>query len=254
MDRLVYTALASISQLDNIKLKSANALANASTTGFKQAFSYATRATEIAGVGFGSRYVPTSQSSDLIDIDRGPLVTTGRKLDLYMRDATVMGVQGAGDQVAFTRRGDLTITDAGFLATANGHLVMGEGGGPITTPAGLELMISDDGTVRAMDLAFPDQPPSEIAVIMLRDSSETQMVLRPDGLFEPITQRGQGGDFDSGPVAPSVNPGALEGSSVNVAEQLVKFMDISRSFEIRVKMISEMKSLDDTGSSMIRMA
>jgi flagellar basal body rod protein FlgF len=35
---------------------------------------------------------------------------------------------------------------------------------------------------------------------------------------------------------------------------LVNFMDMSRSFEIRIKMISQMKELDDSGTSMMRYA
>ena len=51
-----------------------------------------------------------------------------------------------------------------------------------------------------------------------------------------------------------VQPGSLEGSSINVAQQLVGFMDMSRSFEIKIKMISEMKELDDSGTTMMRYA
>ena len=53
---------------------------------------------------------------------------------------------------------------------------------------------------------------------------------------------------------PVVQPGSLEGSSINVAQQLVSFMDMSRSFEIKIKMISEMKELDDSGTTMMRYA
>ena len=42
MDRLIYTAMAAIKQLDSMKQTSANALANASTIGFKQAVQFAT--------------------------------------------------------------------------------------------------------------------------------------------------------------------------------------------------------------------
>ena len=38
------------------------------------------------------------------------------------------------------------------------------------------------------------------------------------------------------------------------AQQLVSFMDMSRSFEIKIKMISEMKELDDSGTTMMRYA
>ena len=36
MDRLIYTAMSSLKQLDHMKMKYANALTNASTVGFKQ--------------------------------------------------------------------------------------------------------------------------------------------------------------------------------------------------------------------------
>ena len=60
--------------------------------------------------------------------------------------------------------------------------------------------------------------------------------------------------FEGGPNVPVVQPGSLEGSSINVAQQLVSFMDMSRSFEIKIKMISEMKELDDSGTTMMRYA
>jgi flagellar basal body rod protein FlgF len=80
------------------------------------------------------------------------------------------------------------------------------------------------------------------------------MVRRVDGLYETITAKGKGGDFEGGPNVPVVQPGSLEGSSINVAQQLVSFMDMSRSFEIKIKMISEMKELDDSGTTMMRYA
>ena len=55
MDRLVFTAMASLKQLNNMKLKYANALANASTVGFKQTFQFATETSQVAGPGFGTR-------------------------------------------------------------------------------------------------------------------------------------------------------------------------------------------------------
>ena len=254
MDRLIYTAMASLRQLDTMKVKQANALANASTLAFKDTFSFATETAAVEGVGFDSRYVPMNRSIDQLVIDQGPLISTGRKLDIYMVDKTVMGVEAKNGQVAFTRRGDLTIDEGGFLTTANGLQVLSDGGGPIATPVGFDIFVTDDGSVMASDPNLPDAPPAVVGNLMLRDASETRLTRRNDSLYEPIAQRGQGGDFASGPNAPAVNPGALEGSSINVAEQLVGFMDISRSFEIRVKMISEMKELDDSGTSMMRYA
>jgi flagellar basal-body rod protein FlgF len=141
-----------------------------------------------------------------------------------------------------------------LMATANGHVVLGEGGGPITAPVGVDLSITADGTVTATDPAQPDSPPTIVGNLLLRDSTGVTMVRREDGLYETITARGKGGDFQGGPNPPVVQPGSLEGSSINVAEQLVGFMDMSRSFEIKIKMISEMKDLDDSGTSMMKYA
>lgn len=254
MDRLVFTAMAALKQLNTMKLKSSNDLANASTLGFKKTYAFATETARVAGPGFDTRYVPMNRSNDELVIDRGPLITTGNKLNIYMRDATVMGVQAPNGQVAFTRRGDLMIDAGGFITTANGHTVLQEGGGPISVPPGADLSIADDGTILATDLAQPTAPPSQVATLLLRDSEGTRLVRRADGLYEPMAAGGQGGDFAGGTTPPSVQAGAVEGSSINVAEQLVNFMDMSRSFEIRIKMISDMKELDNSGATMMRYA
>ena len=67
------------------------------------------------------------------------------------------------------------------------------------------------------------------------------MVRRVDRLYETITAKGKGAILRED-LTPAVKPG-IEGSSINVAEQLVGFMDMSRSFEIKIKMINEMKEL-----------
>ena len=88
MDRLIFTAMASLKQLNNMKLKHANALANASTVGFKQTFQFATETSQVAGPGYGSRFVPMNRSNDELVIDQGPLIATGRKLDIYLTGST----------------------------------------------------------------------------------------------------------------------------------------------------------------------
>ena len=254
MDRLVFTAMASLKQLNNMKLKYANALANASTVGFKQTFQFATETSQVAGPGFGTRYVPMNRSNDELVIDQGPLIATGRKLDIYLKGGTLLGAQAPNGQLAFTRRGDLLVYQSGLLSTANGHVVLGEGGGPITVPVGVDLAITNDGTVTATDPVQPDAPPTIVGNLLLRDATGIRMVRRTDGLYEPIAARGKGGHLEGGPNIPAVQPGSLEGSSINVAEQLVGFMDMSRSFEIKIKMINEMKELDDSGTTMMRYA
>ena len=253
MDRSIFTAMSSIRQLDSMKLKNSNALANAATVGFKETYTFATQTARVAGAGY-SRFVPMNRSNDELVINSGPLITTGNKLDIYLKGKTVLGVQTSDGNTAFTRRGDLMVDAAGFLTTANGHTVLGDGGGAIAVPNGLDLSVADDGSILATDPSLPEAPPTLVGNLLLRDSEGTRLVRRVDGLFEAMGSRGQGGDFESGPTPPSVQAGAIEGSSINVAEKLVNFMDMSRSFEMRIKMISEMKELDSSGATMMRYA
>jgi flagellar basal-body rod protein FlgF len=46
--------------------------------------------------------------------------------------------------------------------------------------------------------------------------------------------------------------GSLEGSNVNPIEAMVKMIDISRSYEAQIKMIKEIKSIDENGASLMR--
>jgi flagellar basal-body rod protein FlgF len=252
MDKLIYTAYASLAHIKMDQAQSSNELANMTSIGFKKAFDHATETRMVSGSG-ASRYVPVNTASDAIVLDEGPFISTGRGLDIYMRDKTVMAVTAKNGQIAFTRRGDLSVNEVGIIVEGSKHPVLSEGGGIITAPVGADLSVAADGRILATDPQFLDQPPALLGQLMIRDAANTPMIRREDALLEPSTQRGQGGDFDDGEGIPSVTSGGLEGSSVKVANQLVKFMDIARSFEVRIKMINEMKELDESGASLMRM-
>jgi len=252
--KAIYTAMASVRQIEIARAQSANQLANVSTVAFKQSYQHATNSVKIAGSSFPTSYQPIAVSEDIISLAAGPMQATGRKLDVYMVGATVLGVQASNGQTAFTRRGDLNVNELGQLTIGSGDLVMGDGGAPISVPLGQTLEISSDGAVLAYDPNAPEAPASEVARLLLRDASATTLVRRLDGLFEPAAQVNVGGDFDGGAVPAELVSGAIEGSAVNVAEMLVKTMENNRSFEARIRLVKEFKDLDQAGTSMIRMA
>ena len=78
MDRLIYTAMSSLKQLDHMKMKYANALTNASTVGFKQSMQFATETSQVAGAGFLTPIVPRNLPHPARVFVRRPLYTTGR--------------------------------------------------------------------------------------------------------------------------------------------------------------------------------
>jgi flagellar basal-body rod protein FlgF len=251
MDKLAYTALSAMQSQSVVRAAITNELANVSTIGFKKSFQIASSAVKIDGPGHESRYQPGLQINDVINLSPGTPMSTGRPLDVAMNDQTVLAVQSAEGDIAFTRRGDLKVSPTGVLENAEGELVMGEGG-PITVPVGNLITVSPDGTVFAQLPTDPEAAAIAIGQLMLRDASQTELVRRTDGLFEPREAALKGQDFPTGPKPVSVSPGMLEGSNVNPVATMVKMLDFSRQFEMQLKLVKETQSIDEAGSTMMR--
>lgn len=251
MDRLIYTSVAALESHNVTRANITHSLANVSTVGFKKSMALAETAVNVGGNADSTRVQPRNEGKEFIDLTAGPRQTTGRNLDIAMNEETVMGVQAPNGQIAFTRRGDLRVTTEGLLETGQGHAVLGEGG-PITVPVGQALNIAPDGTIFAKNDLDPNALPLVVGQLLLRDASETPLLRRQDTLFEPEALAGEGGDFDTGPKSASVTSGALEGSNANPVEVMVQLMDFTRKFESQVKIIAEMKKLDESGATMLR--
>ena len=251
MDRLAFNAVASINEQRVSRQMSVNEMANVSTVGFKRSFEVATRAIQVEGAGFKTRFQPQSFSEDYISLKAGPLIATGNELDIAMSGSTVLGVSAADGKLAFTRRGDLRINAQGTLENGQGHLIRSEGGGPLTLPPGLKIEIRADGTVMGTDMAQVGvKTPVPLGKLMLRDASISPLLRREDGLFK--NSAGDGQDITPGPQKPGLTPGALEGSSVNAMNIMVKLIDQSRAFEQQINMIKEAKTTDEAGASMLK--
>ncbi len=252
MDRFAFTSLSAVKSQSEVRAQITNSLANVSTTGFKESYEIATQTAKIDGDGFESRFVPTVVKRDIIKLTPGSVMTTGNPMDVAFNDATVLGIQAKDGDIGFTRRGDLRVTSTGLIETAVGDLVMGEGG-PITAPPGQIISIAPDGSVFAGSAVDPEEQPALIGQLMLRDASQTPLIRREDGLFEPLDEELRGVDFPTGPNLASLQSGRLEGSNANPIETMVKLIDFSRSFESQIKMIKESESLDESGSTMMRL-
>ncbi len=255
MDRLIFTSNATIKEMANARQVLVNELANVSTTGFKSSYDVALKSVKADGDShsFDTRIQAQAVSRDVIRLEPGAMMATGRPMDVAMAGKTVMAVQAANGERAFTRRGDLHVNVQGQLETGNGHLVMGQGG-PIAVPPGMNVDINPDGNVYAQDPAQAGNvPPVLIDQISLRDAAEVQLLRRADGLFQ-VADKPAGSDFTSGPNLPTLIPKALEGSNVSAIEAMTRLMDHSRSFETQIRIIKETKSLDEQSSSMMKLA
>lgn len=251
MDKLIYNPLATVREQAVVRQALVHEMSNVSTTGFKRSFQSVLKSVKFEDPGFDTRYQAQATYRDRIDLKPGAMIATGRALDVAMLGSTVLGVQGADGQAAFTRRGDLRLNAAGQLETGSGHLVLGEAG-PLSLPAGFDVTITRDGQVFARD-------PAQVGVavgapvgrLRLRDAADTPLSRREDGLYQ-VDGQPPGADLPAGLGTPAVEPRMLEGSNVSAIDVMTRLIDHARSFEAQIRVIKEMKDLDANGATMMK--
>jgi flagellar basal-body rod protein FlgG len=225
-----------------------NNLANVNTTGFKrdrasfETLAYqtvtangapSTSETKYAtglNLGTGVRVQGTAR----IDT-QGSLQTTGNSLDLALDGNGYFQVQMPGGQIGYTRAGNFTRSPEGLLVTTDGYQVQPG----ISVPDGAtSITIGTDGTVSAT--VQGQTAPTEIGQIQVA-TFPNAAGLQPLGQ-NFLTETAGSGAPNIGVAGQdgrgSIRQGMLEGSNVNVVEELVDMIETQRAYEVNSKMIS----------------
>lgn len=244
MDRLIHTALSGLNASMVRQRMIASNMANAQTIGFRAEVMRHTP-TNIDGAALQVRAMARSDVHGAL-MKPGATIRTGRELDVALEGDALLAVQAADGTEAYTRRGDLAISATGVLENGEGRPVIGEGG-PITVPAGAKVSIAPDGGVMVSDPATPDQPPVQVDRLKLASWRGSDIAKGLDGLF-----RVTGGGVLPADEQARVIPGALEQSNVNPSQVLVEMVEAQRLFDIRAKVISTARDVDEGGASLMR--
>ncbi len=244
MDHFLYTAMSGAKQIAYAQQSNANNLANATTTGFKQDFAQA-RAMPVFGPGLPSRvYAMTERPSS--DFTPGAFISTGRELDIAMKTENgffaVLDNEGVE---SYTRSGELQIDENGLLKTGNGLPVLGDGG-PISVPPSDKIEIATDGTVTVHPVGQPETVTAVVGRLKLVKPDLKDMEKNEQGLF--VSKNGQPLELAADSYLVS---GMLEGSNVNVISAMTSMIDLSRQYEMQVKMLKIAKELDDSSSQLL---
>jgi flagellar basal-body rod protein FlgF len=218
-----------------------NNLANASTGGFR-ADTMSFRAVPVRAEGTATTRVATLESTSGFDVTAGPMIHTGRNLDIAVNGAGWIAVQSFDGVESYTRDGRLQVGADGVLQTSSGRPVVGDGG-PIGIPENATVMIGSDGTVSART---GNQPPVQVGQIKLVNPASSEITKGPDGLVRTLT--GEAAQPD-----PSVRlvDGTLEGSNVNVVESMVGMIALARQFELQMKMIQTAEANDQKANQLL---
>jgi flagellar basal-body rod protein FlgG len=225
-----------------------NNLANVNTTGFKRdrasfetlayqvvtaAGSASTSETRYAtglNLGTGVRVQGTARINT-----QGSLQTTGNSLDMALDGDGFFQVQMPGGQLGYTRAGNFSRSAEGLLVTSEGYQVMPG----ITIPEGAtSITVGGDGTVSA---TVPGQTEAaQIGQIQIASFPNAAGLQAAGDNY--LTETAASGPVNLGIAGQDgrgqIRQGMLEGSNVNVVEELVDMIETQRAYEVNSKMIS----------------
>ncbi len=238
MDRVIYTAMTGAKHTLERQAAVAHNLANAASTGYRTEM-HRLRAVEVQTQAYHSRAFVVD-ASVATDFTEGPLQYSGRAYDIAIEGKGWLAVQSADGGEAYTRNGRFEITANGLLQTHNGHPVLGANGAPITIPPETEISIGRDGTISTVLATIGQQETVNIIEqLKLVNPPEQDLVRGEDGLF-----RLAGGGAAMVDPNVQVANGYLEGSNVNVVEQMVTMISLARQFEMQTRMIQTAETND----------
>ena len=243
MDRLIYSSLAAMRGAMARQATIANNLANVNTAGFRGEFTSA-QAEWLKGSGLNGR-ATTSEDVTGADMRNGALTATGRDLDVAMNGDALLTVQSSDGSEAYTRRGDLQVSESGLLTTGDGMPVQGQSG-PITIPPADSISVSKDGQIWIVPQGGDPKTPQAVDTIKMVSPQGSNVKKGLDGLFHVDG----GGTLPSDPDA-TLTSKSLEGSNVNASATLVDMIDASRSWEAQVKMLTTAQDMDKSSASLM---
>lgn len=241
MDRLIYTAMTGAKHLLYRQDALAQNLANANTTGYR-ADTVAFRAVPVQGQEAGTR-VFTVETTTGADFTPGPMLATGRSLDVAVQGEGWLTVQARDGTEAYTRAGSLQVGADGSLQLPSGLLVLGEGG-PINVPANAQLSVAADGTISATTPG--SKAITTVGRLKLVNPPAERVSKGGDGLFR--TAAGEEAQADA---AVRVADGTLEGSNVNVVDALVGMIAVARQFELQMKLLANAEQNEQKAGSLV---
>lgn len=232
-----------------------NNLANVNTVGFKR------DRPSFESLMYQTERQPGGQSSEDSNLPTGLMLGTGvrtvamqknfsqggviqsdRQLDVMVEGRGFLQVLLPDGTIGYTRDGQLHPNADGELVTSSGYKLSSS----ITLPQSAELgsiTIGSDGTVTAMESG--KSSPSDLGKLELAD------FINPSGL-QPIgenlyTETVSSGSPQTGSPGSNglgtIRQNALEGSNVNVVEELVGLIETQRAYEMNSKAISAIDNM-----------
>ncbi len=220
----------------------AHNLANVSTTGYKRRCNAFTNVLKAGQSAEDIDFETSTELNSVLDFSQAHIMQTERTLDFALNGSGFFVIETT-DGPLYTRNGIFQINPNGQLTDSEGRIVAGQNG-TITIPktvAPSQLHVSADGSISAGSVS--------IGKFRLVDFGQNQSKLLPAGLncfYMP--------DPDIQPADAEntvVKQGYQEASNVQIIEELVDMIMVTRLYEANIKLLS---AQSQASSSMISVA
>ena len=239
----------------------ANNLANVSTTGFKKSN------TDFQDLLYQTMKVPGSQTSPDTEsptgimiglgvkpaavtkiFTQGDLILTENELDVAIEGDGFLQVEIPNGDTTYTRAGALKRDSNGRLTNSDGYPIIPE----ITLPdSARQITISDTGLVSAV--LGDDTESTELGQLELAGfTNNAGLAAQGKNLFKETTasgtpQIGNPGEDGYGTILQTY----LEGSNVNIVEELANMITTQRAYEINSKTVQTSDEMMQTTNNLI---
>jgi len=243
MDKLIYIAMTGAKHTLGQQAAVSHNIANADSTGFREEM-HRFRSVDVTNSPVPSRAFVVD-ASVATNFSEGPIKFTGRTYDVAIQGKGFFAVQGADGGEAYTRDGSFQLSPEGVLLTRSGRPVIGDGG-PISIPPDNEIVIGKDGSISAIPATGDRNAVNVVGRLKLVNPDEATLERGDDGLFR----------IAGGGVAPldefvQVAGGYLEGSNVNVVDQMTTMISVQRQFEMQMQVLRRAEANDQTATKIL---
>ncbi len=235
----------------------ANNLANVNTTGYKnekaefKSLLYQTLQTRTTSANGEEKPIPaqvglgTRVSAVTSDFKQGPLTESQSDSAFALEGEGFFAVRGEDGNTYYTRNGDFKFSigqdNSVSLVTSDGYAVLDSNGNSITIPAGVntsKLVISTDGQFGYQDAVGNYIPLNQqIGVYQFNNPAGLEkmsgsLLAATDASGEVLNEATENNITKS-----KVRAGFLEGSNVQVADEMVNLIVAQRAYEMNSKAI-----------------
>ena len=246
MNRAIYSStsggMAALARLDSV----AQNLANVNTAGYKaERVIFRVRPLDDTSGGSTDPIVretgaQVDQVATVRDFSQGAVRNSGNPLDVAITGDGFFTVNTPRGE-RYTRQGNFSLDAEGFLVTAHGERVQGDGGdiqlgsssGTGTGKGTGTAAIGEDGTV-----SLDGAPVGRLKVVSFGD--KPQLVAEGNSLFAPA--RGAAANpLDA--TATHLAPESVEAANVDAVSGMIELVDVTRGFETYMRAIERLDGI-----------